>query len=486
MKAVLSVSMKTKGIVTATLWAVLAAGGWGESVDLDQAVQEAVTRGADQGILAANLAASRAVNAQAKAKAGLTVTPTAGYNASETWNDPSRPLVTTGAAANQDPKVSTVGAATADGAIPQNLQAGVTIATPLTSVAVKAAENYQLSPSGDLNHITQTSATVNQVLWNGYPGGPAQATVDKAALTLQITELNTIASRNKLILTVKQAFYTLLSSQESMNQLTQTRDSRKDSLRFVQTKFDLQQATGLDLKAAKINLQSAELDWQSGQSALDVARRRLANLMGRSDDQNLTAAGATDPAVSAGTLEEAVGLALKNRVEPQVAQANARSAQVDATSALGASLPTVNVSGGLAYSKDWQKNAGAYVGTLGVTVGVPLVDAGAAAGLAAQAAAQKTAAQTQYEQLLKSIPVDVAEAWSAWQVNQQRYEVAVASVEVAVGQRQILQAQFDAGLKTISDLQTGDITVSTAQFNLLKAKITSQLSALQLQNLLGL
>jgi len=106
--------------------------------------------------------------------------------------------------------------------------------------------------------------------------------------------------------------------------------------------------------------------------------------------------------------------------------------------------------------------------------------------LTAQASAQKVAAQVQYDQLLKSIPVDVAEAWSAWQVNQQRFDVAVASVEVALGQRQVTQAQFDSGLKALSDLQAADIAVSTAQFNRLKAKITSQLSALQLQNLLGL
>jgi len=476
--------MKTKGLLTTALWAAMAAGGWGESVDLDQAVQEAVSRGADQAILAANLAASRAVNAQAQARSGLTVTPSLGYNASETWNDPAKALVTTGT--SQDPKVSSVGTTTADGAIPQNFQAGVTVATPLTSVAVKGIENYQAAPSGAINHITQGSATVSQVLWNGYPGGSAQAAADKAALALKVTELNTAASRNKLILAVKQAFYTLLSAQESMNQLVQTRDSRKDSLKFAQAKYDLQQATGLDLKSAKINLQSSELDLQAGQSALDVARRRLANLMGRPDDQPFTAAVAPDPSVSASALDEAVGLALKNRVEPQVAQANAQSAQVDATSAFGASFPTVNLSGGLTYSRDWQKNATTYLGTVGVTVGVPLVDGGAAAGLTAQASAQKVAAQVQYDQLLKSIPVDVAEAWSAWQVNQQRFDVAVASVEVALGQRQVTQAQFDSGLKALSDLQAADIAVSTAQFNRLKAKITTQLSALQLQNLLGL
>lgn len=461
----------------------LASAGWGESLTLEQAVDAALARGPDQAILAAGLASSRAVNAQAQARVGLTVTPSVGYNASETWNDPGRAQVTTGASA--DPKVSTVGTATYDGAVPQNLQAGVTVATPLTSLAVKGTEAFQPSPTGDLNHLSSASAGVTQVLWNGYPGGPAQAAADKAALALRVAELNAQASRNRLVLTVKQAFYTLLSTQESMAQLVQTRDSRKDALRFVQARYDLKQATGLDLKAAQINLQSAELDLQSGQSALDVARRRLANLMGRGD-QAFSAAVAPDPKVPATTLDDAVALALKNRVDPQIAQANAASAQVDATSAWGAALPTVNLSGGLTYTKDWQRNTAAYLGTVGVSVGVPLVDAGAAAGLAAQAAAQKVSAQTQYEQLLRSIPVDVAEAWSAWQVSQQRYDVAGASVDVAQGQRQVVQAQFDAGLKTITDLQTADIAVTTAQFALLKAKITAQLAALQLQNLLGL
>ncbi|MEI8096254.1 MAG: TolC family protein [Spirochaetales bacterium] len=457
---------------------------WGEALTLGQAVEAALARGADQAVLDAGLQSAQAAYQQAQARAGFALSTNFQYNASEALNDPARPLVTTGVA--KDPLVSGVGSVTKDSVLPQNVVAGVTASLPLTTVTVKGQENFQFAPDGTLNQTTSGSANVTQVLWNGYPGGPLQAALDKAGLTLQIARLNAQANRNKLMLSVRQAFYTLLSAQESMAQLTLTLSQRQESLKFVQAKASLGQATGLDLRTAQINARAAELDRLAGQGALEVAKRRLANLMSRPETEAFTAAQEPDPTVPAATLDDAIALALKNRVEPQVARANAEAAAVDSQLASGATTPSVSLTGGLNYAHDWQTSVTSVVGVLGLSIGLPLIDAGLSNGQLAAASATQTSTHTQEQQSLRAIPVDVTEAWNAWTINQQRTEVASWSVEVAVGQRQIVQAQFDAGLKNLTDLQTSDVTVSTAQFNLLKAKITTQLSALQLQNLLGL
>ena len=137
-------------------------------------------------------------------------------------------------------------------------------------------------------------------------------------------------------------------------------------------------------------------------------------------------------------------------------------------------------------AKDWQQDAGSLLGTVGVSVGVPLIDAGASAGLSAQAEANRTAALAQYRQLLRMIPADVAEAWNALQIDQDRLTVAAASVDVAQGQLEVTKAQFESGLKMLFDVQNAEINLSSAQAGLLKAKITKLLSALRLQDLLGI
>lgn len=446
------------------LWAWTLASAGAQTVSLDQAVEEALSRGADQAIWAANLSASRAVEAAARARAGLTVSPSLAYGATETWSQPSK---------------------TSDELVGHSATAGVTVATPLTSLAFEGTRSLTAGPSGISVSADKGTATVRQVLWNGYPGGTTQATVEKAALTLKIAEWNAQTNRNKLVLAVKQAYFTLLSAQESLNQLTQAQKQRQETVRFVQTKFDLGQATALDLKQARINALTADLDLEAGKSALDAARRRLANQLGRADDSLLEAASEPDPGVTVATKDQAVAAALAQRPEPLIAQANLRAAQIDADLVFGASIPSVTLTGGVTYSKDAVKDTGSVVGTLGLSLGGPLVDGGLSAAQKAQAEAQKTTALMQYQQSLKTIPVDVAEAWNTWQINQGRHEVAALALEVAQGQRQVVQAQYDAGLKNLTDLQTSDVALSSAQLALLKAKITAQLSALALQSLMG-
>lgn len=444
--------------------ALLTAAAGAEPVTLDQAVEEAMTRGPDQTVWAANLDASRATEAAARARAGLTLSASGGWSATKTASDPEK---------------------TTDDQVPETANAGMTLATPLTSLTVRGTQTLQWEPAATTPLTQVGSATLTQVLWNGYPGGAAQATAEKAALTLKTAELNAQANRNKLVLTVKQAYFTLLSAQESLSQLVLTQKQRQETLKFVQTKFDLGQATALDLKQAQINLKTANLDLLAAQAALEVGRRRLANLMGRGDAEALAVQPAEAPDIGVATLAEAVDRAMAQRIEPQIAQASARAAQIDALAAFGSALPSVSLSGGVTWTNDQAKETTALAGTLGVTLSAPLVDAGLAQAQGALADAQKRAAQAQYGQVLKTIPVDVAEAWNNWQVALGRLETAAGSAEVAEGQRLVVQTQFDAGLKTLSDLQTADVTLSTAQLNLLKAKITAQLSALTLQSQLG-
>ena len=60
-----------------------------------------------------------------------------------------------------------------------------------------------------------------------------------------------------------------------------------------------------------------------------------------------------------------------------------------------------------------------------------------------------------------------------------------ALVDNADVNRQILKSQFDSGVKLISDWLNAEVAFSTAQLNLVGARLTWQLSAATLQNLMG-
>ena len=466
---------------------------------LAQVVDQALKTGDGVVLVKTTLEASQAANALAQAKNGFTVTTALGYGASQSYNSAqtgsgagattaSNPYV--GASASSPFGVvyptSTVGSLTANSILIQNPTATITAGTPLTLVTVGAGTGLQTYPDGSSRNVGQGSAKLSQTLWNGYWGGPTQASADQAALSYQTAQLTARSTRSQTVLSVKQAYYTMLSAQENLKLLQTTVESRKLTVSFVQTQLTLKQVTDVDVLTAQVNEQSAELDLTDGQNTLNVARKRLANLMGLSSDSQFSVSSEPDPEAPAATLDEAIKKGLANRIETQIADLNARAAQINQALAIGAATPSVVVSGGVTDYVDTGANKSTLVGQVGVSIGAPLWDAGAAGSQYKQAERTLANYTTQKHQLAQSIPVDIEEGWKAWQQAQKRYDLSQVNRKANDLQLDIVNAQFKAHIKTISDVFTAQINATTAEFGVLKAKITAQLAALQLQNLLGL
>lgn len=463
-----------------------------QGLTLSEAVDQALQAGDDAALQRATLGAAQGARDLTEGKNGFTVTAALGYSASQSKNFPDNTSSTTatnpysGSSSGIATATASVGAYTADGIVVQNPTASVTAGVPWATVTGAWSTGVQTWPDGTSRLANTVSAKTTIAAWSGYLGGATQAAADKADLTYQIAQLTAQASRNKTVLAVKQAFYTMLSAQENLALLTTTLESRKTTLKFVETKMTLRQALETDLLTAQVNERSAELDLADGQNALTTARARLANLMGWATDTVFTTAPEADPPAPAATLDDAVATGLRTRSELQIADLNARSAQVDRNLAVGSATPTVSLTAGVTGLVDPAANRSVVVGQVGVNVGVPLWDAGQSGGSMAQAEKVQVGYLTQIHQLTRSIPVDIREGWNAWTQAQQRYDLAQLNAKNYDLQLQIVRAQVDAGSKTLADQFTAEVNASTAAFGLLKAKITAQLAALQLQNLLGL
>jgi outer membrane protein TolC len=465
------------------------AAGWGEDLTLDQAVALALDHGPDNTTATATLLAAKATDAQAQARAGFSVTSSLGYSAAKTQNtttqtfDPAKVTAVSPYSATATSKY--------DNLLPQQATGTVSLASPTTSISATGAETFQTDPDGKLLTATSINGTLSQTLLSGYWGGATQAAADKSSLTYQTAQLNALAARYKAALNVKNAFFALLAAQDRADIYNQTLGQRRDALRFTQAKAESGTATAYDLKVAQAAVRSAELDLATGKSALVTAQARLANLLGTT----LTSAPralATDLPAPAATADEAVAAALKNRVELQTSALTVRSSAIDASLASGAIVPTVTLTGGVTYTAADVLPTGTATalptiqGTVGIKITPPSVDGGLADNQGLAARTQQTIAQTQLDLLRKSIPVDVTDAWYTWSVNGQRLDLAKVQVDNADINRQIVKSQFDSGAKLFSDWLTAEVAYSTAQLNVVNARLTYQQSAATLQNLMGL
>ncbi len=438
-------------------------------VTLSQSIDSALAQGDDNKILQRNLEIARAQHALNVSKDSFTLGGSLGYNASTTFGTPGL----------------SQGGAGSSLASPQGPQAGISVSGPLTSVSLSAAPWVPPAAAGG-NGTGVFGLTVTQTLWNGYLGGQAKATADKSLLTLQGQELSTETGRRGIILTVQQAYYAMLNAQRNVALQKQILDQQNNVLTQIQAIYNLKQASLSDLKLAQLNARSAQVTLDSAANDLRAARLSLATLMGYPPDAQFTVASAEPPTISAATVEDAVAAGLSNRPELKQLALSLKSSGIDLAVARGQATPSVSVNGGVSWVLDYGQglpNTGS--ASVGVKVGMPILDAGAVKNQVDAIHGQADVVSLQLAQQQKAITAAITNAWEALRVAREKLDVASASVDADTLQLKIVTAERDAGTASNNDVLTQAVTLANAANTLASAQSAADLAALQLLAQMG-
>jgi outer membrane protein TolC len=441
------------------------------SLSLAQCMDTALAEGADNRILQRNLDIAREQHRLAVSQTSYSLSASLGESATYGFGETA--LLSANSLAsgfNQLPS------------------AGLAFATPLTSVGLSTnpyiASNslsslYLPGPMGSLG------ISVSQTIWNGYPGGTARATVDKSLLSLRGRELATASGRLSLTSAVTQAYFVALGAQHNLAVKKEILDQQKALLSQINAIHDLRQATDVDMRSAQINAQSAEIDVQSAENDLRIARIRLAQLMGWSRDKELSVAEEADPAIPVARVDEAVADALKRRTDLQQIDLNRQSSAIDRTLIKGQRTPSVSVSGGVTMFVGWDQLGTAGQGSLGVKIGMPILDSGAAEHQLDANSLQNEVITTQESQLRASIATDAEEAFDLMQIQLQRLQIAKLNAEKFDILFTLKKTEAQYGTATNQDLLTASVDSANARSALTAAQRNAQLAVLQLRNAMG-
>ncbi len=446
-------------------------------ITLQQTLDAALANGDNWKILQGNLAVTRAGHAEnvSKNSLGLSASASAGYNAA---------LYDNGALLSNKSSSLSATSTTQGGAV------GLDLASPHTSVSLSAnpfsppyGNTPNISGSGDLT--TGVDLSVSQILWNGYRGGPTQATVDKSFLNLQGQELSTESGKLNLIYQVKQAYYAMFTAVQDLDTKRQVLARQNALLDQITAIYNLKQASAVDLKTAQINAHSADIDVRTSEHTLRLARIRLSILMGMPTDRQYSVAQPALEQVPAGTLEEAVSVALSRRVDLKLVELNRRSNAVDLALARGLATPTVSVVGGVDMIIDNTTNTYAGLANAGVKVAMPVLDAGAARNLVDQSTQLDQVYQVQMTQLQKSIAADVQDAWESMQLAKEKVDLAQETAQNDDLLVDVYKIQREQGTASTQDLLTASVNAATAHAQAVQAEATAELAVLQLLNVMG-
>lgn len=128
-----------------------------------------------------------------------------------------------------------------------------------------------------------------------YTFGKLSAAIDLAGVVVDVTEAQIAAARLDVGLAAAEAYYELLAAREALAVGAWQERVRRESLKVVQARYDLGEATRLELLRAEASLAEVTPTIARLQGAVATAESRLHRVLGLGPDVPLAVAGGAPP-----------------------------------------------------------------------------------------------------------------------------------------------------------------------------------------------
>lgn len=313
--------------------------------------------------------------------------------------------------------------------------------------------------NGNQNH--------NQVKVNKLSEEQAELTVEQTANTIQekIAQLYVqILYQTEAIDVCKQSLETSKKNEERGREMVEVGKMSKADLAQLSAQ---RAADEYDLVLAESNLANYKLQLKqqleiTGDQSFDI------DVTAANDQQALT----TIPAMT-----DVYEQALLLRPEIKYTELALKASEVQLKIAKAGHLPTISLTGGVGTStssnnsKEWgQQIQTNFDASAGIGLSIPIFDQRKAKTAVNKANIQRELALLDQQDKQKKLYATIEGFWLDAQTNQQKFRAASATVESEQQSYDLLQEQFNLGLKNIVELMTGKTSLLKAQQNKLQSK----------------
>ena len=323
--------------------------------------------------------------------------------------------------------------------------------------------------------------------WTVWNGGQNTNALKLDKLAWQQAELDTSETANSLQEAITKLYVKILYMTEAIEVKRQSLETSKKNEERGRQMVEVGKMSKADLAQLTAQRAAGEYDIVEAETQLAKQKQQLKIELELLNEKDF------DIAVPTTTDQQALALipsmtsvyeaALAHRPEIKNALLNIESSNIQLNNAKAEKLPTITMNGGVSTSTNtlskqaWgsqMKNSLGLSASVGVSI--PLID-----GRKAKTAINKARlAQEQAKILLEEEEDDLYAAietlWLDAVTNQEKFRSASASVESEQESYNLLQEQFNLGLKNIVELLSGKDKLLTAQQNKLQSKYQTILS----------
>ncbi|MCS6861021.1 MAG: TolC family protein [Abditibacteriales bacterium] len=300
-------------------------------------------------------------------------------------------------------------------------------------------------PGGNFNGLNVT--------WM-YPlatGGRLKALRRQAQAAQQAAAADLAAVRRDVVLEVKTAYRQVLLAQAMRRVAEQRQQATEERLRIDRVAFAEGRIPKLYVLRDEAEHADANQMLTNAQRDVDIALVLLKTVMGISPDSQITLSDSLDdaPPVVHGTqqpvtLETLLAIAERQRPELVAARQRVEAARQNIAVTRSTYQPQLSLMA-MADSmkaKGMERLTGA---SLGIIIGLPILDGGMRRAQVREATAQTRKAQADYEKVALQVLREVQTAWLALRAAEQNIKTAEAAIAAAEEDYRVVQMRYESG-----------------------------------------
>jgi outer membrane protein len=317
--------------------------------------------------------------------------------------------------------------------------------------------------------------------WTVWNGNQNHNQVKANKLSEQQAELTVEQTANTIQEKIAQLYVQILYQTEAIDVCRQSLETSQRNEERGREMVEVGKMSKADLAQLSAQRATAEYDLVQAESTLANYKLQLKQQLEITGDQSfdidVTAANDQQALTTIPAMIDVYEQALLLRPEIKNTELALKASEVQLKIAKAGHLPTVSLTGGLGTStssnnsKEWgQQIQTNFDASAGIGVSIPIFDQRKAKTAVNKANIQRELALLDQQDKQKKLYATIEGFWLDAQTNQQKFRAASATVESEQQSYDLLQEQFNLGLKNIVELMTGKTSLLKAQQNKLQSK----------------
>ncbi len=370
---------------------------------------------------------------------------------------------------------------------------------PTLSASTNQSVGYRPWQDNGIATVTngQVNSKVNKTYYNGSYGLNAQWTVWNghrnrnnvrlSQLTEQQAELNVTQQANSIEERICQLYTQCLYLAEAIGVSKSTLETSQKNEARGKEMVEIGLLSKADLAQLTSQRATDEYNMVEAESQLANYKLQLRQLLELRADEpfDIVVPSTTDEQALGAipSLQDVYERALASRPEIESSRLSIESSKLNLAIAKAGWLPTLSLTGGVSTSTNslsnngWSNQMKTNVNMSGgLSLNIPILDGRQTKSSVNKAIIQQQQALLDLQDQQKQLYQTIEGYWLDATTNQQRFRAAQASVASAESSYELLQEQFNVGLKNIVELMTGKNALLQAQQNQLQAKYQTLLN----------